>query len=686
MTLFLRLLDTTVDRKAATLLEAIRDRNKCCFDVAPETFGHIHGSPFAYWISSATRAIFSRLSPLESGRTVARRTNGTTDDGRWIRAWWEVDAGSSDWIPHAKGGRWAPYYDDLHLCIAWDAKRATYPGYLGTEHRPDVRPASLQYFFRPGLTWPRRTNGLSFRLLPNGSIFGDKGPAIFNEDDDAKALLMLAAVCNSKLFRFLVSIQLARTDLAQSFEAGIIQSTPVPDVSGDMRQALATLARRAWALKRMLDVVHETSHSFLLPAQLLCRTADFDPEVIEAQVNSIQAEIDDLVFHSYGIEGDDRASIDLSNDGSPKSHSRELVIEGNGAEDEDGEDSDETGNRSAALLSWAVGVALGRFDCRLATGERAMPPEPEPFDPLPHESPGMVPDGDPPFMPCHGVLVDDLGHKDDFVHRVTAVYERVSEPTPDAEALRRTLARDFFATHIKMYSKSRRKAPIYWQLATPSASYSVWLYIHAFSKDTVFRVQNDYVAPKLSHEQRKLEGLRVEAGPNPSSAQRKTIAAQETFVEELQAFLDEVKRVAPLWNPDLDDGVIINFAPLWRLVPQHKPWQKELKAAWDALCAGTYDWAHLAVHLWPERVVPKCATDRSLAIAHGLEDALWFEDEDGKWKPYERPARPIDELVRERSSPAVKAALQSLLDAPIAASASRRGRRGTSATNNGGGR
>jgi hypothetical protein len=28
------------------------------------------------------------------------------------------------------------------------------------------------------------------------------------------------------------------------------------------------------------------------------------------------------------------------------------------------------------------------------------------------------------------------------------------------------------------------------------------------------------------------------------------------------------------------------------------------------------------MRLWPERVVPKCAKDRSLAIAHGLEDFL----------------------------------------------------------------
>ena len=122
----------------------------------------------------------------------------------------------------------------------------------------------------------------------------------------------------------------------------------------------------------------------------------------------------------------------------------------------------------------------------------------------------------------------------------------------------------------------------------------------------------------------------------------------------MRAFLDEVKRVAPLWNPNLDDGVIINFAPLWRLVPQHKPWQKELKATWDALCAGKYDWAHLAMHLWPERVVPKCATDRSLAIAHGLEDVFWVEGEDGKWKPRSTPTRAVDELVRERTSPPSK--------------------------------
>jgi hypothetical protein len=112
-------------------------------------------------------------------------------------------------------------------------------------------------------------------------------------------------------------------------------------------------------------------------------------------------------------------------------------------------------------------------------------------------------------------------------------------------------------------------------------------------------------------------------------------------------------------------------------VPQHKPWQKELKCKWDELAVGKYDWANIAMHLWPERVVPKCATDRSLAIAHGLEDIFWVEEEDGKWKPRTIPTKTADELVLDRSSPAVKSALKILLEYANSSPASRRRRNGS---------
>jgi hypothetical protein len=73
------------------------------------------------------------------------------------------------------------------------------------------------------------------------------------------------------------------------------------------------------------------------------------------------------------------------------------------------------------------------------------------------------------------------------------------------------------------------------------------------------------------------------------------------------------------------------------------------------------------MHLWPERVVPKCAEDRSLAIAHDLEEVFWVEGDDRKWQPRKMDPATIDQLIKERTSAAVKDALKSLLEAPVPA-------------------
>ena len=141
------------------------------------------------------------------------------------------------------------------------------------------------------------------------------------------------------------------------------------------------------------------------------------------------------------------------------------------------------------------------------------------------------------------------------------------------------------------------------------------------------------------------------------------VDAQRTLVDELTDFVTELRTIAPMWKPNINDGVLVNHAPLMRLVSRAGPWQKQVLEGWAQLAEGSFDWAHLAMHLWPERVVPKCETDRSLAIAHGLEDVFWVEGADGKWTRRTTPTRPIETLIAERTSPAVKAALADLLAA-----------------------
>ena len=77
-------------------------------------------------------------------------------------------------------------------------------------------------------------------------------------------------------------------------------------------------------------------------------------------------------------------------------------------------------------------------------------------------------------------------------------------------------------------------------------------------------------------------------------------------------------RLAEFWKPNLNDGVQITAALLWKLFRLPK-WQRTLNQTWQELEAGDCDWAHLTYSILPVRVAEKCKTDKSLAIAHNLE-------------------------------------------------------------------
>ena len=669
-TVFLRVLEA--EDKAAILLDAIRLQNapksRQRFDVETKRFSNVPNSPFAYWVSEKILRLFTMLPQVRSKERTAKVGLQTSDDFRFLRSWLEALEQSYGvrWYSFIKGGEFSRFYSDTSLAVGYSRGDQVGLKEIGRYGR------GAEYYFRPGLTWPRRTtSSLSVRAMPSGCIFADKGPAVFVEGDSSGVLLALLALMNSRVFSMLVELQLAAADAAaRSYEVGVIERTPVPIIRSRVEKKLARLAHRAWSLKRLLDTRNETSHAFSLPALLQSlggtlaeRSGAWAEQVraVDGELAEIQDEIDDICFDLYGIEDEDRRTIvegfGSSGGGDATGDTAPSVAR---AEDED------TSGLVHELASWAVGVAFGRFDVRLATDEREAPPEPEPFDPLPARSPGMVPEGEEAFRASTGVLVDDQGHADDLDAAVTGVLDHVAVPESCRETVedsRYWLAKEFFPLHVKMYSKSRRKAPIYWQLATPSASYSVWLYYHRFTRDTMFQVLNAYVTPKVKHEEMRLTRLVQEAGQSPTRSQQQEIAAQQSFVEELRDFREEIARIAHLWSPDLDDGVIVNFAPLWRLVPQHSAWQKECKKCWDKLAVGDYDWSHLAMHLWPERVVPKCADDRSLAIAHGLEEVFWVRSSE-KWERRDVPSERVAELVAERTSSAVKDALDDLLSAP----------------------
>jgi hypothetical protein len=108
----------------------------------------------------------------------------------------------------------------------------------------------------------------------------------------------------------------------------------------------------------------------------------------------------------------------------------------------------------------------------------------------------------------------------------------------------------------------------------------------------------NYVEPKIRLEASRLETLRNEkaaAGESGKEAKRlaKELERQEDFTSELRDFEDKLRRAANLHlEPDLNDGVVLNIAPLYELVP----W-KEARNYWEELLEGKYEWSSIGKQL-----------------------------------------------------------------------------------------
>jgi hypothetical protein len=594
------------------------------FERLIDSFSAIDDAAFLYSMPGPLLDLAARRQVLSKLGADARQGIGAAS--RFHRLWWEIlpetinRDGSKSWPLMAHGTPYAPFYKPSYFRFKWGNNGAEakadvchrYP-YLNGNYGFKIQ--AEEHYFLPGLSYGKRTTNFSVQVLPADHVFSFEGTAIAITQSAIDPWSLLGLL-NSRP----VSFWLARV-CAQHKAYNYLQNLPVP-LSIDTE--LGGLAKSGWKASRQLDTVNEVSNAFLLPVALRARVGEYDPAELASLLSAIQSQIDEIAFDLYCFSDADRAAA-LGFLSSTEEHADD------GAEDED--DSEEVDSAEAidptdGLLSWAAGVAFGRFDWRLATGEREAPPEPDPFEPLPAKSPGMLPDGDAPFYAHSGMLVDDQGHPNDLARLIEEVLVSVEAPVPGD--VRRWLLRDFFSLHLKQYSKSRRKAPIYWPLSTTSGSYTLWLYYPSLTSSTLYSAINDFVEPKLGQVSRDIVTLR-DKGAARSRDEEKTFEALQTLELELIELRDALLQIAPTYSPNHDDGVQVTAAPLWQLF-RHKTWQKTQKDTWAKLEKGEYDWSHLAMAYWPDRVREKCKSDKSLAIAHDLEE-LYIEPKPRSPKP-----------------------------------------------------
>jgi hypothetical protein len=220
-------------------------------------------------------------------------------------------------------------------------------------------------------------------------------------------------------------------------------------------------------------------------------------------------------------------------------------------------------------------------------------------------------------IPIHwdGVISDDVGSESDIIRLIRSADEIIpkgqdNNNTEDhlcrqlgvkslRDYLRKSGKGGFWDDHVNRYKAKRgRKAPIYWLLQSSKKNYAIWLYYHRLDKDLLFKALVNYVEPKIRLETSRLDSLRSQtaaAGENGKDAKRlaKDLEKQEDFLSELRDFEDKLRRAANLHlEPDLNDGVVLNIAPLRELVP----W-KEAKKYWDELMQGQYEWSSIGKQL-----------------------------------------------------------------------------------------
>jgi hypothetical protein len=583
-----------------------------------ESLQNVPNKPLAYWVPDSMLQRFITM-PLYGEHGEVKQGLATRDNEKYVRAWWEVpmkELGiNRRWRGYAKGGEYARFYLPLPLVVDWSPK--AFQEYKQRKGQMVVLLTNKRekYLHRPGITYSKRSQvGFSARILQSENIFSPNGPGVFAKKPEF--IFYDLAFLNSKFSR--VSLEFLTS--FGSYSEGYIESLAYPDFQAEnlAYSEIITISQKCTELCRKRFVRDETAREFEglfateLPGSLVQAVELWEKLYDELQQKLQIAEdfLETHLTHILNLTDSDQEFLNQYAFGH-KEEFGDYLVKPNLME------------LPPVLLSWGIGMVWGRWDiynpsCDWNGVSSGL------LDPLPICSLGMLqnenglpitqtPENYPIEIDWDGILVDDPDHPDDIVRRVQQVLaviwgERAAAIEQEACAIlgvkelrdyfRKSGKGGFWDDHVKRYSKSRRKAPIYWLLQSSKGNYALWLYYHRLDKDLYYKALVNYVEPKLRLEENKLSQLQSQraafgTGGAEAKQMEKEIARQEAFLSELRDFHDKLRAVAHLnLDPDLNDGVILNIAPLRELVP----W-KEAAKMWDELQAGKYEWSSIGKQL-----------------------------------------------------------------------------------------
>ena len=619
----------------------IKQKSEKFFIIPQEKLKQIPYWPFVYWISDKIRNLFNINKTLENYSKPAVGLQ-TGDNSKFLRLWWEVNIkniffdcinhnmakeSGKKWFPYMKGGEVNKWYGNQEYIVNWGNDGYEIKNFFKGS-RLASRPQNTEYYFREGVTYSFLTeNDMSVRYMPRGFIFDVAGSSIF---PNITNVYLLLGILNSKISNYLINI----LNPTVNYQVGDLARLPYPDIEG--KQELSNLiigkVKKCIELKKHIIKTEETSWEFELPLNWyngMINKLNIDKEltILESEISSavyilyeIQKEDIEQIEKEYGklpaelkpyhdcnseelkkikglylsklipkeilkqneifIEDENENSIEALSE-NKKGNARYLTFKevclASGYHPEtvfsyiknnNLERPEERYELAVRWISYAVGVYFGRFNVDEVT-----------------------PDDD-------GIAVIDLGHNDDLPKNIEEVLIKVIGEEDTGETikiiggdLKKFLGNGFFIKHhVPMY----KKRPVYWLLQTKNKNYSFYIYNQKITRDTLFKLIDKYIEPKEKLENLKLTELQNKAMKIEIGSEKREILKQiekiDNFLQEIRDFKSNIMEIIDSgYQTDIDDGVILNMAPLYKVIPWKEPekYYKELKE-------GKYQWSSIS--------------------------------------------------------------------------------------------
>jgi hypothetical protein len=579
------------------------------FIANPADFRRLEGAPYCYWIDSriVNKLALSGIDPESASIRVGLQTG---DDFRHLRNFWEVPSNFDEqgWKYFSKTEKAIAWHSPINLVVNWSNDGYELKAFTDEKGKLRSRPQNLDSYFKPGFSYMLRSSRLVPYIVPKGCIPTAGRSQVFpDEGKEIDVLTICASNLGSAVARFRGEM-FARP----KFQASMVQQLPFTDLSEDVKASAEQTMLTEIAAAKEYYSTDETTLDYSGCAELeVKREPNTNFKTLLGEKNEI------AVAECYGLLPDEYEDLQLD--------LQQAVCLRKGH----AEATEEELLRQAACryLSWIIGRAFGRWQETMVRNVdddiyAELPEQPPAFQWQPTNSSIQL-NGIGDLESSSSLIkhVQEIANPD-LAEKCLGLVEGISGAKDWETYLSKPT--QFFASHYNQYSQNRRYAPIYWSLQTPSGSYTLWIYYHRLNEQTLYTCVNNFVELKSEQVEQNLNTLLSKSAR--SSQEEKELEKLSDLVSELRDFRDELLRLAKLWKPNLNDGVQITAAPLWKLF-QHKAWQKKLKETWEILEKGDYDWAHLACSIWPVRVLHKCRQDRSLAIAHNVENQFWEEME-----------------------------------------------------------